>query len=69
MPGNGLITLTSVHDFKTTLDRRLAALDEKGVTIFARINHAAGAASVRLALRLTTVVVFGNSFTQNTTGA
>jgi uncharacterized protein (DUF302 family) len=57
---NGLITLRSSHDFVTTFDRLAAALDSKGITVFARIDHAAGAASVGLALRPTTVVVFGN---------
>jgi uncharacterized protein (DUF302 family) len=60
MPENGLITLTSVHDFATTLGRLTSALESKGVTIFARIDHAAGAASVGLALRPTTLLVFGN---------
>ena len=57
---DGLITLRSAHDFPTTLDRLLKVLEAKGVTVFARIDHAAGAASVGLALRPTTVVVFGN---------
>ena len=57
---DGLITLRSAHDFPTTLDRLLNVLEAKGVTVFARIDHAAGAASVGLALRPTTVVVFGN---------
>lgn len=57
---DGLITLRSAHDFPTTLDRLLKVLEAKGVIVFARIDHAAGAASVGLALRPTTVVVFGN---------
>jgi uncharacterized protein (DUF302 family) len=57
---DGLITLRSAHDFPTTLDRLLKVLEAKGVTVFAPIDHAAGAASVGLALRPTTVVVFGN---------
>ena len=60
MPANGLVTLASVHDFATTLDRLTAALAAKGVTLFARIDHAAGAASVGLPLRPTTLVMFGN---------
>jgi uncharacterized protein (DUF302 family) len=60
MPGNGLITLRSLHDFAATLDRLVEVLDGKGITVFARIDHAAGAASVGLALRPTTVIVFGN---------
>lgn len=60
MPGNGLITLASAHDVATTLDRLTAALDAKGVTIFARIDHAAGATRAGLPLRPTTLVIFGN---------
>jgi len=60
VPDNGLVTLQSSHDFATTLERLTAALEAKGVRVFARIDHAAGAASVGLALRPTTLVVFGN---------
>jgi uncharacterized protein (DUF302 family) len=57
---DGLVTLRSAHDFQTTLDRLLKALEVKGVTVFARIDHAAGAAGVGLPLRPTTLVIFGN---------
>jgi uncharacterized protein (DUF302 family) len=60
MPDNGLITLPSAHDVETTLHRLTAALDAKGVTIFACIDHAAGAASAGLVLRPTTLILFGN---------
>jgi uncharacterized protein (DUF302 family) len=60
MPEIGLITLPSAYDVGTTLDRLTAALTAKGVTIFARIDHAAGAASVGLPLRPTTLIIFGN---------
>ena len=53
MSDNGLVTLQSAHDFAVTLGRLTAALEAKGLTIFARIDHAAGAASVGLALRPT----------------
>jgi uncharacterized protein (DUF302 family) len=38
-----------------------AALAAKQLTLFARIDHAAGAAEVGMALRPTTVVIFGNA--------
>jgi len=60
MAESGLVTLSSAHDFATTLARLQAALDAKGITIFARIDHAAGAAGVGLDLRPTTLLVFGN---------
>jgi uncharacterized protein (DUF302 family) len=60
MADDGLITLPSMHDFETTLGRLLAALAEKSITVFARVDHAAGAKDVGLHLRPTTLVVFGN---------
>jgi uncharacterized protein (DUF302 family) len=38
----------------------MSALEAKSITVFARIDHAAGAASVGMTLRPTTVVIFGN---------
>ena len=60
MSNDGLVSLRSTHDFATTLARLVAALEAKGITVFARIDHAAGAASVGLPLRPTTLVLFGN---------
>ena len=60
MPNDGLVTLTSTHDFATTLARLTSALESKGITVFARVDHAAGAAKVGLPLRPTTLVLFGN---------
>ncbi len=42
------------------VDRLLAALAKRNMTVFARIDHAAGAASAGLSLRPTEVVIFGN---------
>ncbi|MEJ0015473.1 MAG: DUF302 domain-containing protein [Acetobacteraceae bacterium] len=56
----GLVTVSSEFDAATTLQRLTAALEAKGVTIFARVDHAAGAAGVGQALRPCTLVVFGN---------
>jgi uncharacterized protein (DUF302 family) len=61
MTNHGLITLESAHDFTTTLERLVTSLEGKRVTIFTRIDHAAGAAGVGLALRPTTLVVFGSA--------
>jgi uncharacterized protein (DUF302 family) len=60
MAENGLITLPSMHDVGTTLDRLTTVLEAKGVTIFARVDHAAGASGAGLPLRPTTLVIFGN---------
>jgi uncharacterized protein (DUF302 family) len=60
MPQNGLITLSSRYTARDTMDRLLAALAKRDMTGFARIDHAAGAASAGLSLRPTDVVIFGN---------
>ena len=60
MATDELVTLRSANNFTTTLDRLLQVLEAKGVTVFARIDHAAGAAGVGLTLRPTTLIVFGN---------
>jgi uncharacterized protein (DUF302 family) len=45
---------------RETVNRLLAALATRKLTVFARVDHAAGAASVGLPLRPTEVVIFGN---------
>ena len=60
MDRNGLVTLNSGNDFATTLERLIGAIEARGIEIFARIDHAAGAASVGAHLRPTTLVLFGN---------
>ena len=60
MSGNGLITIRSRNSVKVTIDRLEASLKDSGVNIFARIDHAAGAASVGMSLRPTEVLIFGN---------
>lgn len=57
---DGLIMKPSAHTVEETLDRLAAALKEKGLTVFARVDHAAGAADVELELRQTQLLIFGN---------
>jgi uncharacterized protein (DUF302 family) len=57
---DGLISIASAHSARDTVERLIAALGKRGLTIFARVDHAAGAASVGLPLRPTEVVIFGN---------
>ncbi|HKF62197.1 MAG TPA: DUF302 domain-containing protein [Dongiaceae bacterium] len=59
MSENGLITITSNHSVKETLDRLEASLRGNGVTVFARIDHAAGAAAVDMSLPPTELIIFG----------
>jgi uncharacterized protein (DUF302 family) len=46
---------------KETMDRLEAEIMAKGMTVFVRIDHAAGAAEVGLTLRPTELVIFGNA--------
>ena len=58
--GNGLISVKSSHDVKVTADRLENILNQKGMNVFIRINHAAGAAKAGKELRPTELIVFGN---------
>ena len=57
---DGLIAVKSPHSAKATMDRFEAVAKEKGLNVFARIDHAAGAAKVGKTLRPTEVLIFGN---------
>ena len=61
MSENGLTTLPSVHSAKETMDRLEADVKAKGLTVFARIDHAAGAKAAGLSLRPTELLIFGNA--------
>lgn len=58
--GNGVISVKSSHDVKVTADRLENILSQKGMNVFIRINHAAGARKVGKKLRPTELIVFGN---------
>ena len=60
MTNNGLVTLPSRFPAAETVSRLLSALASRNLTVFARIDHAAGAAGVGLTLRPTELVIFGN---------
>jgi uncharacterized protein (DUF302 family) len=60
LAADGLVALKSPHAAKATMDRLEAALKDKGLTIFARIDHAAGAAKIGKQLRATELLIFGN---------
>jgi len=57
---DGLVQIKSSHDVKVTADRLEQVLNAKGMTVFIRINHAAGAEKVGKMLRPTELVIFGN---------
>jgi uncharacterized protein (DUF302 family) len=59
MTDNGLITLRSAFDPKETMARLEAEVSARGMTVFAHIDHAAGAAAVGMPLRPTDLLIFG----------
>lgn len=56
----GLVSVKSSHDVATTANRLESALKEKGVTVFVRIDHAAGAQRVGQTLKPTLLIIFGS---------
>jgi uncharacterized protein (DUF302 family) len=57
---DGLVTVESAHSVKATVDKLESVLKSKGMKVFARIDHTAGAASVDMEIRPTEVLLFGN---------
>ena len=57
----GLTTISSHFGPKETVDRLETEIQAKGMKVFARIDHAAGAAEVGLTLRPTELIIFGNA--------
>ena len=57
---DGLIAVKSPLKAKATMDRLESVVKEKGLNVFARIDHAAGAMKVGKTLRPTEVLIFGN---------
>lgn len=60
MAADGLITVKSNYDPKETMAKLEAAVTARGMTVFAPIDHAAGAAQVGLPLRPTYLLIFGS---------
>ncbi len=58
---DGMTAVASRFGAKETMDRLEAEVKAKGLTVFARIDHAAGAAAVGMPLRPTEVLIFGNA--------
>lgn len=54
------ITVSSAKSSKETVELLQKAIQEKGFKIFNTIDHAAGAESVGMTLRPTTLIIFGN---------
>ena len=61
MAADGLTTIQSAFGPEDTMNRFEAEVRAKGMTVFAHVDHAAGAAAVGLALRPTDLLIFGNA--------
>ena len=59
MSADGLITVSSSFGPEETMKRLEAEVRAKGMTVFARVDHAAGAAVAGLPLRPTDLLIFG----------
>ena len=55
-----MIIKQSSHSVSITIDRLKKVLESKGITIFARVDHAAGAKKVGKKLAPTQLLIFGN---------
>jgi uncharacterized protein (DUF302 family) len=55
-----LTTVKSAHKVSSTVDRLIAALGRRGISVFARIDHAAGARKAGLELADEELVIFGD---------
>lgn len=56
----GLVEISSRFDFKQTIERLSFAFTEKGLKIFAVIDHSGEAENAGLTMRPTKVVIFGS---------
>jgi uncharacterized protein (DUF302 family) len=61
MATDGLLTIRSSYGPKDTMQRLETAVKAKGMTVFAHIDHTAGAAEVGLSVRPTDLLIFGNA--------
>src|SRR5258708_8875070 len=61
MATDGLTTIRSGYGPEETMNRLEAEVRAKGMTVFAHIDHAAGATAARVSVRPTELCVFGNA--------
>ena len=57
---DGLVEMKSAHNVAETAARLVAAIEARKLTLFARVDHAAGAKKIDKMLRPTEVFIFGN---------
>jgi len=61
MAAEGLVTIRSSYGPDETMNRFETEVRARGMTVFAHIDHAAGAAAVGMSLRPTDLLIFGNA--------
>src|SRR5258708_37698590 len=61
MAADGLTIIRSSYGPKDTMSKLEAGVKARGMTVFARIDHAAGGAEGGLSLRPTDLLIFGNA--------
>jgi len=59
-PADGLIKIKSADSVRETMNRLEEIVKQRGLAVFARIDHAAGASKVGKSLRPTELLIFGN---------
>ena len=57
---DGLIEIKSPHSAKDTMNKLEDIVKQRGLNVFARIDHSAGAAKIGKTLRPTELLIFGN---------
>jgi uncharacterized protein (DUF302 family) len=60
MSGNGLLRVASPYTVEETVQRFESVLAERGVRVFALVDHSGEAEKVGLKMRPTKLVIFGN---------
>lgn len=60
LAADGIVNIKSKHSVSQTANKLEQVLASKGMKIFQRINHSAGAQSVGVDLRPTELIIFGN---------
>ncbi len=59
-PQSGLLKVSSPHSVKTTTERLETIIQDKGMKLFASIDHSIGAQAIGESLRPTNLLIFGN---------
>jgi uncharacterized protein (DUF302 family) len=60
MPANGLLQIASKYPVDETVERLKTVLGEKGVKVFALIDHSGEAGKAGMKMRPTKLLIFGN---------